>query len=324
MVLKSRSLAGVLALGIAFILNAAGAGCSCASDDEAKRNKVDDGNGDDDDDDGSGPAPTGGPPLRRPSSNQKKGPINVDDPRSLVYLFSRDNHLYSFSPKIPGQSAYRMVGKIGCKARGTPQSMAVDRDGFAWVFYDSAELFKVSVTDASCSDRLKYSHPARFNRQLGMGFTSAAPGSPEERLFIMSPEFGLGQVQMPSLNVAQSGKHAGAGAELTGGADARLFFYAADSRQLSEVDLGSFALKPVHTFTSIQGAGAWAFARYAGHFYIFTSIDGWTPTRTTEYDPKTNIESVRDASIGFTVVGAGQSILAPPPDTSGEISGTFP
>ena len=102
--------------------------------------------------------------------------------------------------------------------------MAVDRSGFAWVFYDSGELFKVSVENASCAPT-SYAHPS-YNPLLGMGFTSVAPGSSSERLYIMSPDFGLATIAMPSLSVTKLGKLAGP-AELTGGGDGKLFHYEA-------------------------------------------------------------------------------------------------
>ncbi len=258
----------------------------------------------------------------KPSPGNKGTGVDTDDPTKLVYLLSRSNQLHSFNPKIGGLAAYHLVGTLDCKkAFGTPQSMAVDRQGWAWVFYDSKQLFKVSVRDATCSEPLQYKHPAR-NPQLGMGFTSVSPGSAEERLYIMSPEFGLATIGMPSLAVSPTRRLA-QGAELTGGGDAKLFLYAAQKRELSEIDLSTLTTRPMHSFTSVGEVGAWAFARYAGKFYLFTS-DGYVPSRATEFDPKTNIEKVRDQNIGFVVVGAGQSTLVPPPDTDSSISGDWP
>jgi hypothetical protein len=36
-------------------------------------------------------------------------------------------------------------------------------------------------------------------------------------------------------------------------------------------------------------------------------------TKVTVYDPTRDAIAVRDADIGFTVVGAGQSVCVPPP-----------
>jgi hypothetical protein len=257
-------------------------------------------------------------PRLTPSAQRTDDP---DDPNKLVYLVSNGNALYSFSPKTPGKAAYHMVGKLDCKAAGSPQSMAVDRHDTAWVFYDSGQLFKVSILDASCKPT-DYVHPTLFHL-LGMGFTSVAPGSPDERLYIVSPAFGLATVSMPDLKVSQTGKLR-ATSELTGGGDGKLFRFEASLGELSEVDLHTYSSRLVHKFKSMWNVSAFAFARYAGKFYMFTSPDPYSPSSTTVYDPKTDTEDVRDPNIGFVVVGAGQSTLVPRGDAApDQVTGTF-
>ena len=58
---------------------------------------------------------------------------------------------------------------------------------------------------------------------------------------------------------------------------------------------------------------AWAFSRYAGKFYLFTAHYG-QPSQCLEVDAEHNQERVRDANVGFIVVGAGQSTLVPTTD----------
>jgi len=230
----------------------------------------------------------------------------------LVYLVSYERQLYSFDPNIPGTAAYTLIGTLGCSSAGFPQSMSVDKSGVAWVFYDTGELFRVSTLDASCTPTT-YVHPVQngFN-QLGMGFTATSPGAFDDVLYVVSPDFGLATISFPSLAVTQLGGLIGA-AELTGGPDALLFHFAAASATLSQVDPGSVSTSFMHTFNGLQGTQAWAFSRYAGKFYMFTSEGIGFGSRCTVYDPVTDSESVRDTDVGFTVVGAGQSICVPPP-----------
>lgn len=231
----------------------------------------------------------------------------------LIYVLDSNFALYSFDPNIPGTAAYQLVGPLSCPTAGAggPQSMAVDRSGTAFVFYDSGELFRVSTLDASCT-ATPYVHPVQggFN-QLGMGFTATVPDSPQETLYINSPMFGLATVDTSTYAVTQTGALA-ATAELTGGPDALLFRFQADIAQLDEVAIGAWTLSPIHTFNELFGISAFAFSRYAGKFYMFTS-DGLSPTTTTEYDPELNTSVTRDANVGFTIVGAGQSTCVPPP-----------
>ncbi len=230
----------------------------------------------------------------------------------LIYVVSVDYELYSFDPTVPGSSAYKLVGPLSCPSPGAPQSMAVSRDATAYVFYDTGELFRVSTSDASCQ-ATAYVHPnAQVFNQLGMGFTAASPDSEAETLYIVSPQFGLATVALPSFQVSQTGALVGA-AELTGGPDAKLFHFAAGNAALGEVALPGYGLSPIHTFTELSGTQAWAFSRYAGKFYMFTSPGAGIPSTTTEYDPVTDTSTVRDPSVGFTIVGAGQSTCVPPP-----------
>ena len=137
------------------------------------------------------------------------------------------------------------------------------------------------------------------------------PDSPQETLYINSPVFGLATVDTSTYAVTQTGALA-ATAELTGGPDALLFRFRADTVQLDEVAIGPWTLTPIHTFSELFGTSAFAFSRYAGKFYMFTS-DGLSPTTTTEYDPVLDTSITRDQNVGFTIVGAGQSTCVPPP-----------
>ncbi len=229
---------------------------------------------------------------------------------ALIYLVSEDHRLYSFDPRIPGREAYALIGKLDCKSWSIPQSMAVDRHGIAWVFYSSGELFRVSVADASCTPT-PYKHPPGTT-QLGMGFTSAANGSSDDVLFIMSPGFGLATVGFPSLAVDQTGR-ARMSAELTGGGDGRLFAFSAENGAIAEIDRRSYDASVIYNVKIGGRAHAWAFSRYAGKFYVFTSIWG-EHSKNTEVDVDRKTERVRDADVGFMVVGAGQSTLVPPRD----------
>jgi hypothetical protein len=230
----------------------------------------------------------------------------------LIYLVSVDNNLYSFDPNIPGTGAYKPVGPLSCPATGNPQSMSVDRAGTAYVFYDSGQMFTVSTTTAACT-ATTYKHPVMngFN-QLGMGFTATTPNMKDETLFVISPDFGLATVGIPGYQVSQTGKLVTA-AELTGGFDGKLFMFEASSATIAEIDRASFSKTNLHTFNGLQGTAAWAFSRYAGKFYMFTSPGVGIGTTTTQYDPVMKVETVRDGDIGFTVVGAGQSTCVPPP-----------
>jgi hypothetical protein len=231
----------------------------------------------------------------------------------LVYLVTQQDTLYSFDPRITGLGAYRLIGKLACETESTPQSMSVDRLGKAYVFYSSGHLYHVSTTTAQCTPTT-YDHPVEPKKsfyQLGMGFTAVTPGANDQVLYIHSPDFGLATIDLQTLAVNQLNALPSRTMELTGGPDAVLFSFESSTAELSQIDRSSYQSQSLHRF-NLKSVAAFAFARYAGVFYVFTApLSGRTTTST--FDPQTNTESVRDPDIGFTVVGAGQSICVPPP-----------
>ena len=236
------------------------------------------------------------------------------DSAKVIYLVTQENYLYSFDPRLDGTSAYKRIGMLSCEAATTPQSMSVDRTGTAYVFYSSAHLYYVSTTTAQCAPT-SYHHPVlppqSFN-QLGMGFTAKTPSSNEQVLYINSPDFGLATVDLQTLAVTKLNVLQAILVELTGGPDALLFIYASSAAELSQVDRSTYQTQLIHKFNQ-NNVTAFAFARYAGVFYVFTAGGFSSGTTTTMFNPQTNTESVRDPDIGVTVVGAGQSTCVPPP-----------
>lgn len=277
--------------------------CSCGSDTGSSRA------GDDE------------PKTRLPIDEDLDAPLEPPEAGKLVYLVSKDAKLYSFDPRKQGMAAYDLIGPLKCDRFSNPQSMAVDRKGVAWVFYDSLKLYRVSTADASCTPT-SYVHPSWVN-MLGMGFTSMSPGSDDEQLYIMSPGFGLATIQFPNLGVSQLGAHELGGAELTGGGDARLFAFQAQQGKLFEIDRRSMASRLLYELHVRDPVRAWAFARYAGRFYFFTA-DYRNDSKCIEVDVERKLQRVRDEDVGFIVVGAGQSTLVPPRDSSESIVGDWP
>jgi len=145
-----------------------------------------------------------------------------------------------------------------------------------------------------------------------MGFTAKTPSSNEQVLYINSPDFGLATVDLQTLAVTKLNVLQAILVELTGGPDALLFIYASSTAELSQVDQNTYQTQLIHKFNQ-NNVTAFAFARYAGVFYVFTAGGFSSGTTTTMFNPQTNTESVRDPDIGVTVVGAGQSTCVPPP-----------
>ena len=146
----------------------------------------------------------------------------------LIYVVDSASELLSFDPrKLPGDP-FERVGSLTCGGRGGPFSMAIDRHGVAWVVYGDGQMFKVSISDASC-------RPTSFvpTTRFGMGFVTDTPGSSTEKLWLAAedPEHALSYVDTTrrDLEPHRVGSVAGMdelNPELTGTSEARLYgFY---------------------------------------------------------------------------------------------------
>ncbi len=242
------------------------------------------------------------------------------DPASFIYLLTRDEILYAFDPRVAGLDAYQRLMHVDVKQPERPESMAIDRHGDAWVLHRSGAFFRVELRSGVCRPLPVMPLPAG---QFGMAFTAVSPGSNDERLYVQRSGAGLSMVDPSSLTVHDLSF--GNRGELTGGGDAKLFQFDPQLRSISEVDVSARASHLVRTLTLVPPTfGSFAFARYAGSFFVFTSKRSGIPSQTTVYDPVRQTEVVRDGNIGIEVVGAGQSTLTPTSDGEAPVTGTFP
>jgi hypothetical protein len=268
--------------------------------------------------------PNGGVVIPTDPSSDAGLASNCAESAKLIYLVTTStsggaNELYSFNPTKTGRTAYTRVGALNCPSSSSPQTMGVDRTGTAWVFYSDGKLFKVDVATARCT-ATTFTYPgAGFDFTMGSGFTAIGGDVTKETLFLVRN--GLQRFDTATLTKTFVGGSTATSGELTGGPDGKLFvFDPAGNGRLLEVSPTNGATTPLQTFATgtFSNVSAFAFARYAGSFYLFTAgtdATGLFPTntRTTVFDPQTRTTSIRDADIGVTVVGAGQSVCVPPP-----------
>lgn len=262
---------------------------------------------------GGGFVPSGG--------DAATGTAGCSDEAKLVYVVSAENDLYSFKPDA---LAFTKIGRLGCSAgAASPNSMAVDRQGTAWVNYSDGSLFKVSTKDASCTSTSFAPGQSDFDK-FGMAFSSNAAGSSEETLFVAGladPLFGgasgLAKIDLTSMKLSPIGDYSGAlrgqGAELTGTGDAKLFgFYTTAPATLAEIEKASGATSGNKTLTGVTTGDAWAFSFWGGDFWFYTA-NNLQESSVTRYKKATDgsISVVMPKVGGFRIVGAGVSTCAP-------------
>ncbi|MBX3207716.1 MAG: hypothetical protein KF764_21885 [Labilithrix sp.] len=240
----------------------------------------------------------------------------------LVYVVSQENDLYSFTPNT---ATFQLIGRLECPTNGlaTPNSMAVDREGTAWVNFSDGSLFRVSTANASCSATTYQPNQAGFLR-FGMAFATNGDDSTDETLYVSGLDIlagggqGLGKIDLTTMKLTilgdYSGRLAGEGAELTGTGDGRLFgfFTTQPYATLAEIDKAQGATSNDTSLDGVNTGNAWAFSFWGGDFWFYTS-DGASPSRVT----KLATSGAGDISVaksdvgGFRIVGAGVSTCAP-------------
>jgi len=239
----------------------------------------------------------------------------------LIYLVDDANNFLAFDPKkLPGDP-FRLIGKLDCPSYGSPFSMSVDRDGTAWVVYNSGDLFRVDITDASCKPT-GYRRGASGSSTFGMGFATDVAGGKTEKLYIAADNYTkdlgwLDTSQRPPVphslaTIAETVDHH---PELTGTSEGKLFGFYPNSYQpafVQEIDRTSGAGVGTKWFLGDRGLGyvsAYAFAQWGGTFYIFVTTDAGATVRTV--DRKTGDYRIVMDSIPYRVTGAGVSTCAP-------------
>ncbi len=265
-----------------------------------------------------------GPDVEGPDAPNVVTPDCEEAGVSYIYLISSENELLRF---YPPDLSITTIGTLECplNAPGAPFSMAVNRQGIAFVLFSSGELFRVSTLTGVCTATEFVSNPAIFPANFGMGF-SANKNDPGESLFVAgvtsndpgaTSRLGLINTENFAMAIGAPLSQDIGSPELTGTGDSRLFAFGPATTSnpdshLAEIDKGTSAVLSDEILDLQQTAiSAWAFAFWGGDFYIFTSeqqgtsvIHRYTPGGTTTPPLVKQID-------GLTIVGAGVSTCAP-------------
>jgi hypothetical protein len=257
----------------------------------------------------------------------------------LIYLVDSDNSLFSFDPILlnAGQNAFVEIGSLNCPAGAplggfpspsSPFSMSVDRQGIAWVLYTSGQLFQVNIANANCQATNFVVGQQGFEH-FGMGFVADASGSDQETLYIAGGpaerlDIGdLASIDTNTLQVTPLGALPNDPAnspELTGSGNGDLFgFYPGDifiQSQIAQLNKTNGVHLTTNNFDAAASGTliAWAFAFFAGDFYLFTTTDNGFGTQNSQvsfFDGQTQQVSVKLSNLPNIFVGAGVSTCAP-------------
>ena len=236
----------------------------------------------------------------------------------------------------PASAQFTVIGPLVCPDPYSPFSMAVDRQGHAYVlYYDEfqaspgavlppGKIYRVNLNTAACEATSYVPDPAF--QSFGMGFVSNDVGT-GETLYVATNNNvttgNLGAIDEATLTLTPIGPFTPtvSQAELTGTGDGRLFgFWAPNGPDspgaaISQIDKASAQVIAQASLPGVTQGGGWAFAFWGGSFYLFTNpggavAGGSTTTIVQKYDPNSGA-LVQVATYPQTIVGAGVSTCAP-------------
>jgi hypothetical protein len=238
-------------------------------------------------------------------------PDDCTDTDDLVYVLSRDDaKLYTFSPTA---LSFSLVGTVDCGTSQAPGSMAVSRDGLAYLRYADNAVYELDLTTMRCSST-PYSDRSTGFDSFGMGYATDSADTWRDQLYVANAR------NLAVLN-PNTGKLTTVGrmpsqSELTGNADGELWAILplespAELMQLdltTGAELDSIAMK---SFPNPGNIDTFAFATWDGNFYVFVREYGMgNSTDVYEVTRAGKMTKVL-ADVGFDVVGAGVSTCAP-------------
>jgi hypothetical protein len=250
-----------------------------------------------------------------------------DASATLIYVIANSNNLYSFNPPA---GAFKLIGTIACPTTipgEAPFSMAVDRNGIAYVVFSvnassggGGELFRVSTATAACQATGFVPGQHGFSHTFGMAFSKDATGT-GETLYVAAdatPTLATIDVQHGyTLNVVGPFNPAITEAELTGTGAGDLFGFWApggpggSNSAIVQIDKATAAVTGSSPLPGVSQGSGWAFGFWGGDFYTFTSPTGQDSDVTRFRPSDGSITVVAHSPAGEVIVGAGVSTCAP-------------
>jgi hypothetical protein len=237
-------------------------------------------------------------------------PLVCGPSTEFIYAIDMEGNLYRFTPSTLD---FEMLGYIDCLGQtgGTVGTMAVDRNGIAWVEHDDGELFRVDTATLQC-------WPAGFNfsqvssNYWGSCYAANGPGSTEDTYFITYNN-ALATIDPQTLAFSQVGAFTGLntfdGAELTGTSSGELYgFFSTTPWVVAQVDKTTAAVGTQIPLQAINDqasrAQGFAFASWGQDFWFFVDIG--TQTDIFHYDAATQTTTLAEGVVAG-IDGAGVS-----------------
>ena len=236
----------------------------------------------------------------------------------LVYVIDQfANKISSFDPS---SKTFADLGQLFCPTMSgaTPFSMGVDRNGIAWVLYNSGELFHVELLNQLKCTKTTWAGSGGL-MTFGMGFSTDMPGGTTDSLFIgggtiaIPPVNELAKVDLNTMTATKVG-NVPILPEMTGNSKAELWGFMPDTTTPKVVQFNKADATFMKEFDLPQIAGGmagYAFAHWGGDYWIFLQKNAEIQSSVYQVDGTTGMIVSTTVATGRTIVGAGVSTCAP-------------
>jgi len=242
---------------------------------------------------------------------------NCPEDAQFIYLVDSSYNLIKFNPGAKDGKYLSVLFSLNCTNSSTPFSMAVDRDANAWVLYQDSTLYKVSISDHSCSYITNMSGNGSGLTKFGMAFSLDNVGGTTDTLYIgnTTTSGNFGRINTDTMQYTPLAKFPYIyenTPELTGTGLAKLYAFSPgqNTQVVSEIDKSSGESLVNYTLPGAGGTiNAWAFAHWGGDFFIFETVSNIN--KILRFNIQSNTASVFLDNTSYRVVGAGVSTCAP-------------
>ncbi|MCO4774238.1 MAG: hypothetical protein KDA24_29695 [Deltaproteobacteria bacterium] len=249
------------------------------------------------------------PPEEEPPEEEPPPEDDCVGVSDLVYVIDRDEEaLYLFDPPTGDVT---LVGELDCGLwSGTPASMSVSRDGYAYVRYSDQTVYSVDLETLDCTET---SYGSSFG-SFGMGFATDSATTWQDTLYVANSN------QLAMLDVATWSLNTIGGlpsqSELTGNAAGELWAMLPLESPAELVRLNKTTAQVEQTvylsgFPNPYDIDTFAFATWGGSFYLFVRTYGMGNSTDIYEVSATGQMSLLAGDTGMNVVGAGVSTCAP-------------
>ncbi|MCP4807888.1 MAG: hypothetical protein GY913_24760 [Proteobacteria bacterium] len=257
------------------------------------------------------PEPEEEPVDEEPEPEEDPEPEDdCDHTSDLVYVIDRDRDtVFLFDPPSLSFSA---VGTLACSTYGTPASMAVARDGLAYVRYSDDTVYAVDLETFDCEETTFSLHKGLDS--FGMGYATQDAETWRDDLYVADADR-LMRLDTATWELKVMGNMPSQ-SELTGNAEGELWAMLplespAALARIDKSDGSEVERLKLPGFPDPYGIDTFAFATWGGEFFLFVREYGMGQSTDVYRVAADGNMTKAKTDIGFDVVGAGVSTCAP-------------